>query len=799
MKKIVLIIGLVIALAAAGVGAFFFFHKKDTGEYVTVAQWDEMLLEHTECGSVAHVSGYVADDLADAKYISVTAMRTVDSHKYSRFLDDIDSYTDEDYFELAKQYGLLAENKKKYTKEECEAALDRYNEIYFGDLWVDDYCKAELSEGVVEAQETFAFANEDYTTVAFVEATSYAPGTVLIYTDSVGVKRCGRVESQELTGEYHMSVPELTEVVESIDLSDKFALSGDDFMNYISPLPGSEEVVVTDGFDTGKKEGTLVGTNGPVTEGACALYSEILKDSEPYHFGKSSEGVSLSVSVENADEGGKQLKVEIENKNTDESFSYKHPIDLDSKAGGSLKLDLSNINIAADTTYFKLNVDEPRYAELYVSMDTKVTGGITLSTSKKAFRIPICNLYIPLESGLVYLKTEVALQLSAEGEAKVTLSFPTDACIRYVQGEGFSKIKTKERQASGIPEISAKATFEAEFAESINLLGTYDLIKVGAAAGAVAKAEYIERENGMKCADFSVYYPVIRFFAEIGEAYEYSYDVISWEDAPYHIPLGHYETGVNVESKWVDECTYGKEDTSEDTSEEATEATEAAQDVPATPADATVGNGAKIIYGHNLYSQFAVNNLGNEMVSEDPESGVQIWKSNYDITDTGSGWILTGTLTVYNRVDTGKYQEFISRGLDTSTTEQTDESHVSTKGNGESMTHLGITYTIDHYETNVQGRGTCYMIGSDGNQYVVGNDISPQCDPATNDFYLNITCDGENKEFVIENAQIFVPYDHKMAYAIELLKDGNANSVVGMDVFYVKLDAEGNTTDILFH
>ena len=122
--------------------------QKNRAEYVTAEEWMGLLCNHTGCDVFELPEGYDDNDYADARLISITAFETIDEHKLKRLYGDVEDYSEDDYYNLADEYNLLYEKKDYYTKDDCVEILSRYNEIYFDELWLDDYCEIEYQDSI---------------------------------------------------------------------------------------------------------------------------------------------------------------------------------------------------------------------------------------------------------------------------------------------------------------------------------------------------------------------------------------------------------------------------------------------------------------------------------------------------------------------------------------------------------------------------------------------------------------------------------------------------------------------------
>ena len=788
-KKIVIIIALLaVSVTVAVVAAITAFggkkHKKITNtDYVTASQWIEILADHTGCDDIALPAGYSNDSIADGKLIAITAMKTISVHKYERFIDDIDSYTDDDYYKLAISYGLLSEDKKNYNIDECNDILARYNEIYTDDLWLDDYCEMELQDGVKELDAANpATVNEDGSVVSFADNSDISQGDIVIYTDNNGYKRAGRVDSIDESGACHMSQPEMEEVVTELDLSDKVGISYDDIVK------------------SGAVEGELVGkTLAPVN---YAAESDFAADNplnytsennikypaknaaeDPFHYETASGGFKITLSVEDNDNfDGNYLSIEIADNDSGESAKYISPINIGDTASGSIAIDFSDINVSADTTYFQFN-DSKKYAEFNVDMDTTLEGELTLETGDDDFKIPIAHLNVPFEGGFVSLDFEVYLQISAKGTISVKATFPTSVCIRQEQGNGIRMVKS-------IGEPKIEKAIEGEVMLSANLdtklyvLWIWDIFGAGVKAGAVGKASVIERDTGMICTDVKVLFPVVTgnvYFNAIFQELEFEFDIVS-EDNAMTIWHRHYETVPGVRDGEVLECSYGNDELFAQYNSEAGVTEENVE--PANTDTMTAGSEISIIFGHNLYSKFDVNMIDSQMLYDSgggADGDVEIWGYTYDITDTGTGYKMVGKLTIPNCIPADKFYDYIDAGT---------------------FTHLGKNYTVVSRETVLETRSDITLLGDDGVTYHTGSAAWLESDGYDSCYALVADTNGddipdERSSIVIENATIYVPYGTAFEGDIKFCCEHPLTSDPMITSFGIRLDEQGSLTDIV--
>ena len=752
-----------VVLAAELVYVFVF--KKDTSQYITAEAWMEMLCEHTGSDPVDLPDGYKDGDYADAKLIAVTAFETIDAHKLRRVIGDTE-LTDKEYCKLADDYELLSAKKDGYTSADCKKILERYNEIYFDDLWLDDYCEAEYKENVKHVEALAAAQeNEADGTVRFDGNPDLSQGDVLVYKDDLGFMHTGRVDAIGEDGSCQLSEPAIEDVINSVEVSDIREISYQDIYANNTAYPA--DAVIS---DSGKSHG---GSSGAYMH---AMHNE----NKVLSYSNTSAGLQFTVEAEED-----ELTVTMRNKDTGEEVKYKSDIELGDGASGSLDVDLSDIEVAADMTYFTFQKGE-KYAEYRLQMDSTVTGSLSLATDDDALKIPLFETTVPFEGGFVRLDFGVYLQLTAEGTYEITATLPMNICVRHDKTDGLRMLKGQAADSSIEQSLQGEAMLSANAEARLWVFFLWDLLGAEVKAGAVGTAQIIERDDGMICKDISVDFPVIKGSAYLSGLFsqaEKEFDIYSgntvWNYHSEYIP--------GVRDGRVPECSYGNE--------------ELLAEYAVTYGNQEPQPDISILYGHDLYSKFETNLLSVDEYPASPDEPA-ICTYWFDITDTGSGYELVGKLTIQDRLSDAKYQTFVEQAVDKNSCQDMVNEEMSSESNtaydhyytvnDTTMTNLGVTYTMQSYMENYNGRPHCDFIGNNGKTAGVHNDLVPMYDSYGEGYW---ELGGE--DIVIENAHIFVPYGTGVEEIIKgLCEQGGSNGNPTMEWFGIKLDEQGNVSAI---
>lgn len=619
--------------------------QKNKAEYVIAEEWMELLCNHTGCDVFELPEGYDDNDYADARLISITAFETIDEHKLKRLYGDVENYSEDDYYNLADEYNLLYEKKDYYTKDDCVEILSRYNEIYFDGLWLDDYCEIEYQDSIKNL-DSIAVLQEsnNYSVVNFSDNSDITEGDIIVFKDVTGNMRTGRVDSIDETGACYLSEPEMEDVLKSIDFSDIRNVTYQDI--YAS---NKAYDIASSG-----KDNLYSDNNGNIMR--CAYISNKVISHE-----STSEGMTFTLSVEENDTlSGNYLAIEMEDKNTGETVKYISPIELGDSATGSIEVDLSDIRISSDMTYFTFGKGE-KYAEYRLEMDTSVSGALSLDILDDC-KIPLFETSIPFEYGFVSIDFGVYIELTSEGEYKITANMPTNICVRHDKSGGLRMIKEADvvSPATFETEINGEALLSLNAEADLRVFFVWKLLGAKVKAGALGNGEVIERDNGMVCTDVSVEFPVIK-----GEAYidgvfskmECEFDIYSGNEE--NIWRYHSEYVPNVRNGRVSKCSYGNDELMEEyapaNENDDTEAstTESLSTEAAIDDTAGIDDGESIdVYGifqqcHSYPMYFLVNTL--------PDGQQNFQGMPYAVTDNGDSYTVTGTIKAVDVImkDTG--------------------------------------------------------------------------------------------------------------------------------------------------
>lgn len=490
---------------------------------------------------------FEGDDYASGKFIALTAMRAVGENKLKICLDLEDAITDDTYIELAVEYGLIEEErlKKGFSKEECEQILEILQNLYFGELWKDDYYNVTYQEGVIELSlKDVIWSDADCTEIVVTDKmiNSFEVGNIIMFEqENTKLKYAREITGIGSDGTLSLSAMELDKVVESLIVSDITELTFEDIVSYYGL---EENAYITNTFEYQPEDVSVVNTK--------VFDKEI-----------NSKGYKISLSTEGE---GKEKHLEIKITDNATGVSYALPISdkVDPDSDYNVEIDIDKLYIGGQFSYTFL--DGLEYAE--AAVDAHATFNGTINSLEKEQKIRLFKTPVPLGNGLVGVDIQIYIVLSVEGGISFEAELPVEVSVSYEQDKGLKNFKHNISVEKPSIEVNCSAGAMLRLEPTFVVLGCLNVMDAEADIGINAKARITTRPNSQICADISVAFPVITFsvcgdddadtiIGNIGLSAEW--EIISSDDAPIQFGL-HCEFFSNQIAQFVDECTYGKQE-----------------------------------------------------------------------------------------------------------------------------------------------------------------------------------------------------------------------------------------------
>lgn len=734
MKKLLVILSALLLSMAAAVGTIFLLrYFNEDKNYLTQAEWIDKLAEHSALDK-KELARSRDNKAADCGYVAISIMKAMGEHKLNRVLGDVSDYKDEDYLEQALKYGIVDEDSKKnkLKPEDAEKYLKKFDELYYGEFWLDGYCHVTYKEDTQLIESKAYRVNEDSKEVSFPEDVIINEGEIIVFEDEHGFKHAGVVTQVNGNGSYCYETCNPEDILEEIDLSDKVTVDFSDAGSYLNDFDLGEEA-----YD-GDPDSMSIGVNK-------------LKATD-FHYENPFDGFGAKLVVEQDETDGRDYLVLYTYQGDNEKIRYKRL----AKEGDTGELDvfIDDITVCVDTNFLSFS-GKPLYAEFNADTNAVLKGNITLDAE---YKFKLFDMNVPFEGGFVRLNVSAYLVITAEGTFEIVVEFPVNVNARYDSGQELHFMKK-----IGDPIITASLNASVETSlqvqPSLYIFWIWDIMSVNVKGGAVAKGSETIHDDELLCTDISVHFPVVSVGASFNgllAIVEHEWDIIPATD-DNKIFGYHYEIRKKP-VRWrgkVPECTYGQEfdenlygsgriysyedfddyevknvvDKLDD--EELVEELQERKDEYEQFKSGSEEFNKYFVPGNYYY--FTLENLYGEENMDDEEFSSQ--DNDYLIYKDGDNYILTGKLELYNGLSGDLYYDIV---------ETYEETGVS------SFNVWGVEYNVTSYEVNDMGRGIAVFVSDAGKEYKLSNDLAYFAS-------LNLYFPFGDKEIVLEPFVLVIP------------------------------------------
>lgn len=583
-KKILAIVAVVVVLVLLGVLIFFGGNKNsetDADESgITKYEWLKMLCTQTGMGQgdlwspvfedvdrsnnyfsyvqAAANWGLLNDDdvfsgeaYASGEFIAMTTMKAFGEKKIQIYLDTDQEISDKQYLQLALELELMKKDnlKKGVTTGEARQILEKYQELYYGELWPENYEKINYQDNVMELGSGDILWGDAYGTEMVVNSTvgeQLQRDSIIVYDGGNGEKTFRRVvnineEDQLRLGE-EVQLEEIlqeymlysTESVSFEDIVSYYGLEEDDKISMEPMLFRKKETDETKESDTEGEKVTspefklLVSTKRNETTGVMELHIKI-----------------------KGEIGGAVVTYELPNH-----------IRVNDKTEWEIELNVGEINVKAAVDYRN---GELNGGEVHVDTNINTSAKIKMEeeVKKKLFTVPV-----KLAGGICKVDVELYLVISADGKISLQAQFPVGGGVCYEKERGLRycsfDIHAKD------PEVEAESDvgFIARV-EPVLKIFKWNAMDAEIDVGLHWKYVVTERTT-MICTDSSISFPTLKLAAAEDEEkgsllrkylkkknISVEWEIISEENAPI-VKNWHWEEIPPADKQLVEECTYSK-------------------------------------------------------------------------------------------------------------------------------------------------------------------------------------------------------------------------------------------------
>lgn len=368
-----------------------------------------------EWGMLEKEKHFHEEEVATGEFVALTAMKAIGLYKVQIYLGLMETPSDEEYLELALQKELVSKErlKKGISQEQAIEIILRARDLYYSELWLDDYISTQYQEDVLELKkEDILSINENYTEMLvatdLIEKISHSRN-IILPKEIAGQEIARKVKEVNEFGIITLSEPKLEEVITSFVISD------------------IENVTTEDIFEYNRSLG-LASTN---TLGSYDIYDynhSILEVKNDGGINYSSTDSGFMVTIL-SDEG----KLEILLTDKSDGSTIVIPTETRIKMDENIEVGISVSNISVGIQFMHDGL-EPTYTNIQVGEDISIHGKLALESDLefKLFEVPIY-----FGNGTASVKIPFYLLLSAEGEVSLEAGIPTQLTFEYLKGNGF--------------------------------------------------------------------------------------------------------------------------------------------------------------------------------------------------------------------------------------------------------------------------------------------------------------------------------------------------------------------------
>lgn len=560
-KKIAVVLSVIIALLALGGIITIITANKETGikkyewikrlsqrfnvvEYqnktpyfqdVTAEnEYFEYIQAACEYGIVDEGKLFRGDEVATGEYVALTAMKAIGKYKVQIYMGLEHLPDEKEYLQLAVEKELIPESKLKegITEEQADDIIQKAYELFYSELWLDDYVDIQYRDDVVELSPEDIIEQKDDITEIKVQASiadKLSSGTNIVFQDKSAEKDYAKkVVSVDSEGNVILTEAELSEVLQSMVVSDIGRINTEDIFKEYQTLEADNIYIVETAF--GEKE-----------------------------YKNASDGFQVKLSVE-----GGELAVTITDNTTELSQEIPTQIKLNMDEEINVTVDVSNIDVGVQLSHDGINVN---YIDVQVESDITCTGNVAFNESVS---VPLFVAPIYLGNGLIGIKIPFYLVLSLDGSISLEAGIPVKMTCEYTKDSGLRVNQDISCTVNAEANCEASVVLRVEPILQLSVLGVLEqnLIDLEADVGISATATVTLRNDPKlkMCAEIHISAPIvtISFLGDedaeslLGEFIEpYSFDIYTNDNAPYQKGF-HCEWYANGTSAIVDKCTYKK-------------------------------------------------------------------------------------------------------------------------------------------------------------------------------------------------------------------------------------------------
>lgn len=558
-KKILAIAAVIAVILLVG-GILLFGRNRNAGTNITRYEWLEMLCEQTgmEQGDLkdpafedvektddyySYVQAAVnwelldggrqfsGDKTASGEFVALTTMKAFGEKKIQIYLNTDQEISDKQYLQLALDLGLMSkqELKKSYgvSEDRAREILEKYQELYYGELWPEDYEETHYQENVTEFVAGDILWGDEEGTELIVDSSvcgTLSVGDIVVFDSGREGKIARRVENIGEDDRLSLSDNvELGDIFESYQMYATERVSFDDIVSYYGLTPGEARA----------------------ERHVMAVAAESGATSAP--------GFKLEFKTED-DDGENELHIAISK--GDVSYElYSMSIDPDENL--DIEVNVEDINVKASADLRGVSLQE---AEVHVDATLDTKAGMSMEEEQRfeLFEIPVKFL-----GGTVSTNVELYLAVEIDGTISLQAEIPVSGGMRYEKGKGICRNNSPVRAQDATVEAECTVEFKGVVEPVLRVL-SFEIVDVEVESG-LQLGYKVKTHSGMICSDKSLAFPLVTIKVSgdddketlVGEQLKLSaeWEIISADNAPIQ-KKQHWEEIPGQGKELVEECTY---------------------------------------------------------------------------------------------------------------------------------------------------------------------------------------------------------------------------------------------------
>ncbi|MBE5942102.1 MAG: hypothetical protein E7264_06155 [Lachnospiraceae bacterium] len=478
---------------------------------------------------------------ASGRFIALTAMKAIGEYKVKIYLGALTKIKDKDYLQIADDEAIITKEqwKDNFTKNECETILEQFGRLFTETMWGESVSEVVYSDKVAEVRDwdIVSYVGDNQIEINKEIAKDLSKDMIIVYQQKNSDLKVARRITDINKGLLTLDEPEISEVIDSLMVSDMTTVNVDDILQYNN---------VTEPISANASYRTLLADNQASVREVGNLVN--------------SKGFSISIDYESGSSEAATATIT----DNDTNVSYVFPVDfgqMDKEMDTDIHATVEFDKIKIGTQLIYSREDGVQYLDLQTDANMKMSGEMQLEGEQK---IKIFETVAPLGGCVVGVNLEVYLVLNQSGNISLQVDIPMQSKVYYEKDKGFRTYNYPDNEPDASITVNCEAKLLDRLEAIVVILGVCNVMDAEFDVGTVATAEMkIREDDSLQCMDIDIAFPVVTlqvcgdddketFLGELGLSAEW--EMVTAEEAFLKESL-HYELTPEG-SGFVEECTY---------------------------------------------------------------------------------------------------------------------------------------------------------------------------------------------------------------------------------------------------